>query len=72
MPISDRSTDRWVRDTRRLALEMAVHDELEREALRGELAALEAAWRQAEEIAGIADWLPDDSPPEPPRLDAAS
>lgn len=43
-----------------LALEMALHEEAEKEALRGELAALEAAWREAEEIAGIADVLPDD------------
>lgn len=41
----------------RLALEMAVHEETERRALEGELAALEAAWREAEEIAGIADRL---------------
>jgi hypothetical protein len=52
-----------------LALEMALHDEQERRALGGELAALEAAWRQAEEIAEIADRLPDDLPAsEPPRL----
>jgi hypothetical protein len=41
----------------RLALEMAAHEEQERRALEGELAALEAAWRQAEEIAEISDSL---------------
>jgi hypothetical protein len=41
----------------RLALEMALHEEAERAALQGELAALEAAWREAEEIAGISDSL---------------
>jgi hypothetical protein len=41
----------------RLALEMAAHEENERRALEGELAALEAAWREAEEIAAIADKL---------------
>jgi hypothetical protein len=41
----------------RLALEMASHEEAERRALEGELEALEAAWREAEEIAGIADSL---------------
>jgi hypothetical protein len=40
-----------------LALEMALNEESERRALEGELAALEAAWREAEEIAGIADSL---------------
>ena len=39
----------------RLALEMAAHEESERRALEGELHVLEAAWREAEEIAGIAD-----------------
>ena len=39
----------------RLALEMAAHEEAERRALEGELAELEAAWRQAEEIAEISD-----------------
>jgi hypothetical protein len=68
-PVDDVLAERWVRGARRLALEMAVHDDLEREAMQGELAALEAAWRQAEEIAAIADALPDDVPPsEPPRL----
>jgi hypothetical protein len=41
----------------RLALEMATHEETERRAMQGELALLEAAWRQAEEIAKIADNL---------------
>jgi hypothetical protein len=39
----------------RLALEMAAHEAVERRALEGELAELEQAWREAEEIAGIAD-----------------
>lgn len=42
-----------------LALEMALHEEAERRALEGELAELEAAWREAEEIADIADSLLD-------------
>lgn len=41
----------------RLALEMALHEEAERRAIAGELGILEAAWREAEEIAGIADNL---------------
>ena len=41
----------------RLALEMAAHEETERRAMEGELALLEAAWRDAEEIAKIADDL---------------
>jgi hypothetical protein len=41
----------------RLALEMAAHEESERRAFEGELAALEAAWREAEEVAAIADRL---------------
>jgi hypothetical protein len=57
---------------RRLALEMALHEETERRALEGKLAALEDAWRDAEEIAAIADALlpsgelPDEG--EPPAL----
>lgn len=39
----------------RLALEMAAHEETERRALEGELHILEAAWKDAEEIAHIAD-----------------
>ena len=47
----------------RLAMEMATHEEQERRALEGELAILEAAWREAEEVAKIADdmFLPDDT-----------
>ena len=41
----------------RLALEMAAHEEAERRALEGELALLEQAWREAEELAAIADDL---------------
>lgn len=40
-----------------LALEMALHEESERRALEGELALLESAWREAEEIARLADAL---------------
>jgi hypothetical protein len=41
----------------RLAIEMALHEEQERRALHGELKALEARWREAEEIAAISDEL---------------
>lgn len=41
----------------RLAIEMALHEEAERRALEGELGELEQAWRDAEEIAEIADNL---------------
>jgi hypothetical protein len=45
----------------KLALEMAANEDIERRAAAGELALLEAAWREAEEIAAIADdlLLPD-------------
>lgn len=45
----------------RLALEMVVHEESEEQALSGELDALERAWREAEEVARIADdlFVPD-------------
>jgi hypothetical protein len=39
----------------RLALEMSAHEDMERRALEGELHLLESSWRDAEEIAGIAD-----------------
>jgi hypothetical protein len=39
----------------RLALEMAAHEDTERRALEGELAMLEAQWKDAEDIAAISD-----------------
>jgi hypothetical protein len=39
----------------RLALEMAANEDIERRALLGELETLHAAWKEAEEIAAIAD-----------------
>ena len=53
------SYDRPDRGVAALALEMALHEETERRAMEGELMALEASWREAEEIAAIADALPD-------------
>jgi hypothetical protein len=41
----------------RLALEMAANEDAERKAMQGELTDLEQAWREAEEIAEIADSL---------------
>ena len=41
----------------RLALEMSLHESDERRAMEGELAMLEERWRQAEEVARIADAL---------------
>ena len=41
----------------RLALEMSLHEEQERRAFEGELWILEQAWKEAEEIAAIADNL---------------
>jgi hypothetical protein len=54
----------------RLALEMAAHEEAERRALEGELVLLEEAWREAEEIAAIADdmFLPGEVPERLERL----
>lgn len=49
----------------RLALEMAANEDTERRALAGELLELERAWREAEEIASIADGLLE------PLIDAA-
>jgi len=54
----------------RLALEMAAHEDAERRALEGELHMLEAAWREAEEIAHIADdmFVPESVESELARL----
>lgn len=54
----------------RLALEMAAHEDAERRALEGELHVLEAAWRDAEEIARIADdmFVPESVEAELARL----
>jgi hypothetical protein len=56
-----RDFDKWglfgLPPAHRLALEMALNEESERRALRGELTELERAWREAEEIAGISDNL---------------
>jgi hypothetical protein len=41
--------------TERLALEIAMNEDAERQAMQGELQALEDAWRDAEQIAAIAD-----------------
>lgn len=41
----------------RLGLEMMAHEDAERRALEGELTRLEAEWREAEEVAAIADNL---------------
>lgn len=41
----------------RLALEMAAHEEQERLVIQGELHSLEEQWREAEEVAAIADEL---------------
>ncbi len=46
-----------LRSPQRLALEIALHEEQERRAMDGELAALAQAWRDAESIAAIADDL---------------
>jgi hypothetical protein len=43
--------------TERLALEMAVHEEIERRAVQGELLTLREAWAEAEEIASIVDGI---------------
>ena len=58
-----------VSEPRRLALEMALHEESERRWLAGELRTLEAEWARAEEIAAIADGLVPSAHVEA-RLDA--
>jgi hypothetical protein len=53
----DASVIKTMRPELRLALEMAAHEETERRAFEGELMELEEAWREAEQIAAIADRL---------------
>jgi hypothetical protein len=53
----------------RLAMEMAAHEDAERRAMEGELAELERHWREAEELAAIADGLPV-TPAVDEKLDA--
>jgi hypothetical protein len=48
---------RDVPDEVRLAIEMSAHEETERRALEGELRLLERHWKEAEEVAAIADGL---------------
>jgi hypothetical protein len=57
----------------RLALEMAAHEVTEGRALEGELYLLEEAWKQAEEVAAIADdmFLPASVDADLARLRAA-
>ena len=59
----ERTPLHWIPDVDRLALEMAANEDIERQALAGELRQLEEAWREAEEIAAIADHLLDDEQP---------
>jgi len=47
--------------TERLALEIALHEDAERQAMQGELRALETAWHDAEVIAAISDRLMEDA-----------
>ena len=56
----ERTPLHWLPDVDRLALEMAANEDAERSALTGELRQLEEAWREAEEVAAIADHLLDD------------
>jgi hypothetical protein len=51
VPLSDLAPEQ------RLAIEMASNEDVERQALEGELELIERAWRDAEEVAAIADNL---------------
>ena len=57
MPPVNRGALPYLTVDERLALEMSVNEEAERRALEEEIAPLEVAWREAEEIAAIADNL---------------
>lgn len=56
----ERTPLHWIPEVDRLALEMAANEDAERQALAGELAQLEEAWREADEVAAIADHLLDE------------
>ncbi len=56
----ERTPLHWLPDVDRLALEMAANEDAERRALTGELRQLEEAWREAEEVAAIADHILDE------------
>lgn len=56
----ERTPLHWLPDVDRLALEMAANEDAERRALKGELRQLEDAWREAEEVAAIADHILDE------------
>ena len=56
LPLSPKPLARIPAPTR-LAAEMALHEEQERRAIEEDLAVLEAAWREAEDVASIADNL---------------
>jgi hypothetical protein len=54
--LSDTRGSLWrLGSTRRLALEIAINDSVERQFLQGELRYLERVWKEQEEIAAIAD-----------------
>lgn len=55
--LGDTGNLQYVPPAARLAFEMALHEDAERRAMEGELAALERAWAEAEGIAAIADNL---------------
>jgi hypothetical protein len=55
--IGDTGDLQYIPPPARLAFEMALHEDAERRAMEGELAALERAWAEAEGIAAIADNL---------------
>ena len=58
-----RHHDASIADTRAIATRARLDGEMERRALAGELAQLEEAWREAEEVAAIADHLLDEELP---------
>jgi hypothetical protein len=55
--LGDTGDLQYIPTAARLAFEMALHEDAERRAMEGELAALERAWAEAEGIAAIADSL---------------